>query len=156
MASILSRPQCVKKGPQGAMCMAQSYVTTGLTRGQLLVGQLSLTTSVTIHSTRIIMRAAERGVPGIDSHKLVYAQGWDHYAIYQSPRDHSPGTCVYICASDLSVDSFTVPLHSVWQPVARALQGDCQGPLKNGGNSRRSLKPILHETILTYILINNS
>ena len=45
------------------------------------------------------------------------------------------------------VDSFTVSLHSPngrHLPAVRAVQGDCQWPLKNGGNSRWSWEPKMH------------
>ena len=45
------------------------------------------------------------------------------------------------------VDSFTVPLHSPngrQMPAIRAVQGDCQLPLQNGGNFQRTCEPTIY------------
>ena len=48
------------------------------------------------------------------------------------------------------VHPFTVSLHSPngrHLPVVRAVQGDCQWPLKNGGNPQQSREPRIHWTL---------
>ena len=52
-----------------------------------------------------------------------------------------------------SRDSFTVSLHSLnsrQMPAVKAVQGDCQWPLENGGNSHQLHEPIMHCGIRQY------
>ena len=62
----------------------------------------------------------------------------------------------------LTLDSFTVPLHSPngrHLPAIRAVQGDCQWPVKNGGNfhpSYISPESILIVAVPTYIYTSQS
>ena len=52
-----------------------------------------------------------------------------------------------ICISFLNhtlIESITVSLHSRHLPDVRALQEDCQWPLKNVGSSHRSRNPTIH------------
>ena len=51
------------------------------------------------------------------------------------------------------IDPFTVSLHSpkaltAGMPAVRAVQGDCQWPLKYGGNSHQSHQPTMHYSLL--------
>ena len=61
----------------------------------------------------------------------------------------SSAIMLHVCLFNVSIDSFTISLHSPngrQMPAIRAVQGDCQWPLKNGGNSHwsRSHEPTMH------------